>query len=125
MYQKIVIVGNLGRDPEMRYTPSGQAVTNFPVATNRRWTDNSGERHEETIWFQVSAWGKQAESCNTYLSKGAQVLVDGRLKCDPATGGPRIWINQAGEPRSSYEIDAEKVVFLSTRGDAGSDEEPF
>ena len=90
MYQKIVIVGNLGRDPEMRYTPSGQPVTNLSVATNRKWTSADGTPGEETIWFRVSVWGKQAETCNQYLSKGRQVLVEGRLRPDPATGGPRV-----------------------------------
>ena len=66
MFQKVILVGNLGRDPEMRYTPGGQAVTNFSVATNRRYTDSSGETRDETVWFRISAWGKQAETCNQY-----------------------------------------------------------
>lgn len=117
MYQKIVIVGNLGRDPEMRFTPSGQAVTNFNVATNRRYTSSTGERVDETIWFRVSVWGRQAETCNQYLSKGRKVLVEGRLTADPATGGPRIWTDSAGNPRASYEISAITVQFLSGRGE--------
>ncbi len=91
MYQTIIIAGNVGRDPEMRYTPSGQAVTSFSVATNRQYTNNNAETVKETIWFRVSAWGKQAETCNQYLKKGSKVLVEGRLTADPATGGPRIW----------------------------------
>ena len=118
MYQKIVIVGNLGRDPEMRYTPSGQAVTNLNVATNNRWTDKEGNPKEETTWFRVSVWGKQAEACNQYLSKGRQVLVEGRLRVDPATGGPRIWTGNDGQPRASYEINALSVRFLGGRGEA-------
>ena len=115
MYQKITIVGNLGRDPEMRYTPSGQAVTNFSVATNRRYTSSNGERVDETIWFRVSAWGRLAETCNQYLSKGRKVLVEGRLTADPATGGPRIWTDNSGQPRASFEISAITVQFLSGR----------
>jgi single-strand DNA-binding protein len=117
MYQKIVIVGNLGRDPEMRYTPSGQAVTNFSVATNRRYTSSNGERVDETVWFRVSVWGRQAETCNQYLAKGRKVLVEGRLTADPQTGGPRIWTDNSGEKRASFEISAVTVQFLSGRGE--------
>lgn len=119
MYQKLTIVGNLGTDPEMRYTPSGQAVTNLSVATNRRWTDGSGQQHEETTWFRVSVWGKQAESCNQYLSKGRQVFIEGRLTPDRETGGPRIWTDQNGNPRASYEMTALDVKFLGGRGEGG------
>lgn len=112
MYQKLTVVGNLGTDPEMRYTPSGQAVTNLSVAANRRWTDANGDQHEETTWFRVSVWGKQAETCNQYLSKGRMVLVEGRLNPDRETGGPRIWTDQNGNPRASYEMTASNVVFL-------------
>lgn len=115
MYQKIIIVGNLGRDPEMRYTPSGQAVTNLNVATNRQYTSNSGERVKETTWFRVSVWGKQAETANQYLRKGSKVLIEGRLNQDPATGGPRVWTGQDGAPRASFEITAQTVRFLSSR----------
>ena len=118
MYQKIVIVGNLGRDPEMRYTPSGQAVTNLSVATNRRYTSSAGEKVDETIWFRVSAWGRLAETCNQYLKKGRKVLVEGRLTADPATGGPRVWKDErTGESKASFEISAITVQFLSGRGD--------
>jgi len=121
MYQKLTIVGNLGRDPEMRYTPSGQAVTNFNVATSRRWTSGDGQQQEETIWFRVSVWGKQAESCNQYLSKGRQVLCEGRLTVDRETGEPRVWQDQNGKWRSSYEMTAFEVKFLGQRGgDSGS-----
>lgn len=119
MYQKLLIVGNLGGDPEMRYTPSGQAVTNFSVATSRKWTDNGGQQHEETVWFRVSVWGSQAETCNQYLSKGRQVLCEGRLTVDKETGGPRIWTDQSGKPRASYEMTAFEVRFLGTRGEGG------
>lgn len=115
MYHNVIIVGNLGRDPEMRYTPSGQAVTNFSVATNRQYTASSGESVKETIWFRVSAWGRQAEICNQYLRKGSKVLVEGRLVPDPATGGPRTWQRQDGTTAASFELSASTVRFLSTR----------
>jgi len=121
MFQKVVIVGNLGTDPEMRYTPSGSAVTNFNVATNRRWTGSDGQQNEETCWFRVSVWGKTAEVCNQYLSKGRQVLVEGTLRPDPETGGPRIWTDQNGQPRASFELTGRDVKFLGTRGDGGGD----
>jgi single-strand DNA-binding protein len=117
MYHTVIIVGNLGRDPEMRYTPSGQAVTSFSVATNRQYSNNAGEQVKETIWFRVSAWGKQAEICNQYLKKGSKVLVEGRLTPDASTGGPRIWTSQDGQPRASFEINAATVRFLSSRGE--------
>lgn len=119
MYQKIVIVGNLGRDPEMRYMPDGTAVTNLSVATNRRWTDRaSGEPREETTWFRVSVWGNQAEAVNQYLSKGRQVLVEGRLQPDSETGGPRLYTRQDGTVGASYEIRAFLVRFLSGRDES-------
>jgi single-strand DNA-binding protein len=117
MYQTIIIVGNVGRDPEMRYTPSGQAVTSFSVATNRQYTNNNGETVKETIWFRVSAWGKQAETCNQYLKKGSKVLVEGRLTADANTGGPRIWTGQDGAPHASFEVSAQTVRFLSSRSE--------
>jgi single-strand DNA-binding protein len=117
MYHTIIIVGNLGRDPEMRYTPSGQAVTNFSVATNRQYTGSDGEPVKETIWFRVSAWGKSAETCNQYLRKGSKVLVEGRLVPDPATGGPRLWSRQDGTSAASFEVSASTVRFLSSRGE--------
>jgi len=123
MYHTIIIVGNLGRDPEVRYTPSGQPVTSFSVATNRQYTNNAGETIKETLWFRVSAWGKTAEVCNQYLKKGSKVLVEGRLMADPATGGPRIWTGQDGAARASFEVTANTVRFLSSRGEAAVEEE--
>ncbi|MFQ5401561.1 MAG: single-stranded DNA-binding protein, partial [Anaerolineae bacterium] len=91
-YQSITIVGNLGRDPEMRYLENGQAVTNLNVACNRKWTDKAtGEAREEVTWFRVSVWGRQAEAANQYLQKGRQVLVEGRISPDPNTGSPRLF----------------------------------
>jgi len=115
MYQNLIIVGNLGRDPEMRYTPSGQAVTNFNVATNRKYKTSDGNKVEETTWFRISTWGKTAEVCNQYLKKGSKVLVEGRLNPDPDTGGPKIWTRQDGTSAASFELTANQVRFLSTR----------
>ncbi len=120
MYHTIIIVGNLGKDPEMRYTPSGQAVTSFSVASNRKYTSSNGEQVNETIWFRISAWGKQAEICNQYLKKGSKVLVEGRLTPDKNTGGPRIWQKQDGSSGASFEVTAGTVRFLSTRADGDS-----
>ncbi len=114
MYQRLVLVGNLGRDPEMRYTPQGTAVTTFPVATSRRYNTADGQQKEETVWFRVSVWGKQAETVNQYLAKGRQVLVEGALVPDD-NGGPRIWTGQDGKPRASFEVRAQTVRFLGKR----------
>lgn len=117
MYHTIIIVGNLGKDPEMRYLPNGQAVCDLSVATNRQYNNSSGQQVKETIWFRVSVWGKQAESTNQYLRKGSKVLIEGRLNPDQATGGPRIWTRQDGTAGASYEITANTVRFLSSRGE--------
>ncbi len=120
MYQRIVIVGRLGADPEMRYTPSGDPVTSFRVATNRRYTDREGNSHDETTWFRVTAWRRLAETCNQYLAKGRLVLVDGRLNPDES-GNPRVWTGKDGVARASYELTANTVKFLSPRGEAVSE----
>jgi single-strand DNA-binding protein len=120
MFHTLIIVGNVGRDPEMRYTPSGQAVTSFSVASNRKYTSSNGEQINETIWFRVSAWGKQAEICNQFLKKGSRVLIEGRLMPDKATGGPRIWQKQDGSSGSSFEVNAQTVRFLTTRNESES-----
>ncbi len=117
MYHKLIIVGNLGRDPEMRYLPSGQAVTNINVAANRVYTDSNGQRVEETTWFRVSVWGNQAEAVNQYLRQGSKVLVEGRLNPDPDTGGPRTYTRNDGTPGASFEVTARRVVFLSSRAE--------
>jgi single-strand DNA-binding protein len=119
MYQTLILVGNLGKDPEMRYTPSGKPVTSFSVATSHQYTNNNGETVKETVWFRVTTWGKQAEVCNQYLKKGNKVLVEGRLTADGATGGPRVWTGQDGTPRASFEVTANTVRFLSSRGEGG------
>lgn len=120
MYQKIIIIGNLGRDPEMRYMPDGTAVTSFSVATNRRWTDRAtGQPVDETTWFRVNVWGRQAETANEYLSKGRKVLVEGQLTPDRNTGSPKIFTRQDGTVGSSYEIRAFTVKFIGGRDEGG------
>jgi len=120
MYQKIIIVGNLGRDPEMRYMPDGTAVTSFSVATNRRWTDKAtGQPVDETTWFRVSVWGRRAEVANEYLTKGSKVLVEGRIKPDINTGGPRLWTAQDGTVRASFEVTADNFSFVGSKDDGG------
>ena len=110
MYQKVVIVGHLGKDPEMRYTAGGAPVVNFPVATNRRWTDNEGNSQEETTWFRVSVWGRQAETCNQYLEKGRLVLVEGEIRT-------RQYDDPQGVTRYSWDLNANSVKFLGGPGD--------
>lgn len=127
MYHTIIIVGSLGKDPEMRYTPSGQAVTSFNVATNRQYTNQQGQQVKETIWFRISAWGKTAEICSQYLKKGSKVLVEGRLNADPASGGPRTFTRNDGTAGASFEVTAQTVRFLSSKGETsgpGAAEEP-
>lgn len=119
MFQEITIVGYLGNDPEMRFTPSGSAVTSFSVATSRSYTNNAGQKIDETTWFRISVWGAQAESCNQYLSKGRPVLVVGRLRPDPQTGGPRVYTRKDGSAGASFEVNAHNVRFLPGRGDGG------
>lgn len=118
MYHKIIVVGNLGRDPELRYTQDGTPVTNFSIAANRRWNGSDGGQKEETVWFRVTAWRRMAEVCNEHLKKGRQVLVEGRLNPDPETGGPRVWTGKDGDARASFEITAINIRFLGGRGDA-------
>lgn len=118
-YTKLIIVGNLGRDPEMRYLESGQAVTNFSIASNRQYTASNGERVKETTWYRITVWGRQAETCNEYLKSGSQVLIEGRLNPDKESGGPRVYQRNDGGYASSYEVTADRVVFLTRAGGAG------
>lgn len=118
---KAMIIGNLGRDPEMRYTPSGKPVTSFSVAVSRKYTTADGDPREETQWFRVNAWSKLAETCNEFLSKGRKVFVEGRLQV-------RTWEGQDGQKRTSVEIVASDVVWLdqpktATLGEEGTAEE--
>lgn len=115
MYQEIEMIGNLGRDPEMRYAPSGDPVTSFSVATNKQYTNASGVIVKEVVWFRISVWNKAAEACNTYLHKGSRVFVKGVLTADSVNGGPRIWTGQDGLPHANFEVKASLVKFLNSR----------
>ena len=110
MYQSVTVIGHLGRDPEMRYTSSGVPVTNFSVATSRKWTDAAGAAQEKTTWFKVSAWRKLAEVCNQYLHKGQLVMVEGEVDAS-------AWTGQYGAAKATLELTARTVKFLS-RGEA-------
>lgn len=123
MFQQLTIVGYLGNDPVMRFTPGGQAVTSFSVATSHSYTNNAGQKVDETTWFRISVWGTQAESCNQYLSKGRPVLVVGRLRPDPQSGGPRVYNRKDGSPGASFEINALNVRFLPSGGEGGTYQE--
>jgi single-strand DNA-binding protein len=113
---KMSVIGFLGTDPEMRYTPNGNPVTSFRIATSRSYTSSDGERHEETEWFTVVAWNQLAELCNQYLSKGRRAYVDGRLHSS-------TWEGQDGQTRFRNEIIAERVLFLDRApGGPGSPE---
>jgi single-strand DNA-binding protein len=122
MWHTIIIAGNVGRDPEMRYTPSGQAVTSFSVATSRSYTGSNGQQVKETIWFRISAWGKLAETCSQYLKKGSKVLVEGRMNAD-SNGNPRTFQRNDGTTGASFEVTANTVRFLSSRGETASSSE--
>ena len=104
---KVMIIGNVGRDPEMRYTPNGAAVTSFSVAVSRRWTSNDGQQQDETEWFNVVAWNKLAEVCNQYVTKGSSVFVEGRLRT-------RSWDGQDGQKHYRTEVVAFTVQFLGS-----------
>jgi single-strand DNA-binding protein len=110
-YQQLTIIGRVGRDAEMRYTNSGQAVTSFSVAVSEQYTKDN-EKIKTTVWFRVSSWGKQAEVCNQYVKKGMLVQVVGKLKGDEG-GNPRIYTKQDGSAASSFEMTALNVLFLS------------
>lgn len=114
MFHTLLVVGNVGKEPEMRYTPSGQAVTTFSVATNRQYTDSGGEQIKETVWFRVTTWGKQAEVNNQYVKKGMKILVEGRLEPDKSTGGPRVFEKKDGSHGATFEVTASVVRFLSS-----------
>lgn len=116
MFQKIILAGNLGRDPEMRYTQSGTPVTNFSMATNEKWTDSDGGPQERTTWWRVTCWGRLGETVNQYLSKGRQVLVECRINPDPETGGPRVYQRNDGSWGAQYEVTALTVKFLGGGG---------
>jgi single-strand DNA-binding protein len=110
-----MIIGHLGRDPEMRYTPSGRPVTTFSVATSRSWNTSDGERRSDTEWFNVVAWGSLAEICKQYLSKGQQVYIEGRLQT-------RRWEDDDGNKRTTVEIVSKEMIMLGDRKKKGDDD---
>ena len=112
---KAILVGNLGRDPELRQTPSGQSVCNFTLATSENWTDRNGERVERTEWHRIVAWGKTGELCAQYLSKGRTVYVEGRIQT-------REWEDKDGNKRYTTEINAQTVNFIGPRPGGGADD---
>lgn len=112
---KVIIIGNLGRDPEMRYTPSGQGVTSFSVASNRRYRTADGEQREETMWFNINAWGRQAEICNQYLTRGSQVYVEGILTT-------RVFTGSDGQPRVANDVRLTQMQMLGSRGGGMDDD---
>ena len=105
-FNKIIIIGNLGRDPELRYTPQGNAVCNFSVATNEKRRDKAGELQDLTTWFRVTLWGKQAENGSKYLTKGSPVYIEGRLRVDD-------WTDRDGQQRYTLEVHATDMQFIS------------
>jgi single-strand DNA-binding protein len=112
MFEQLILIGNLGGDPELRYTSSGAPVATFSLAVNRKWTNSDGSPGEETKWFRVTVWRKLAETCNQYLAKGRQVMVIGRVAASAFSG-------QDGSPRASLEVTADSVRFLGGgRGEA-------
>jgi len=113
---KVMIIGNVGTDPEMRFSPNGNPVTTFRMATSRIFTTSDGERKQETEWFTVVTWSKLAESCNQFLTKGRRAYVEGRLRT-------RSWEGQDGQRRSRVEIVADRVLFLDRAGAAPLPEE--
>ena len=117
MINKVILVGNLGNDPELRHTQSGTPVASFSVATTRRWKGQDGQQQEETEWHRIVAWQRLAEICNEYLHKGSKVYVEGRLQT-------RKWQDQSGNDRYTTEIVAQDVQFLTPRGEGGGRSEP-
>ena len=117
MLNKMLVIGNVGRDPEMRYTPNGSAVTSFSLAVNRYYTPAGGERQEETEWFDITAWNRLAETCNNYVTRGMKVYVEGRLRS-------RSWVGQDGQTRFRNEIVANTVTFLNRPQGGGPPGEP-
>jgi single-strand DNA-binding protein len=111
-FQQVIIIGNLGRDPEMKYTPSGVPVTKFSVAVSRSWTGQDGQKQEKTVWFNVSAWTKLAEFASQYLTKGQSVVVVGEID------EVRVWQDQSGNHRPSLEVRAQTIRFNGPRPDS-------
>ena len=123
MFQQVIVIGNLGAEPEMRYTPDGTPVTNFSVAVNERWTNSDGSSGERVTWFRVTAWRRLAEICDQYLAKGRRVMVIGQVRAS-------AWLDQEGNARASLELTARGVKFLDSangeddNGSYAEDESP-
>lgn len=129
---KVILLGNLGQDPELKYLPSGQPVATFSVATSEKWTDRDGNRQTSTEWTRVTVWGKMAETCNHYISKGSQVYIEGKLKTSS-------WVDKDGKKQYKTEVEASTVQFIGSNnkttpkkedkeesnGDFASDDVPF
>lgn len=109
-FNKCILVGNLGRDPELRYTPQGTPVCSFTMATNERRKDKNGEMQDHTTWFRVTLWGRQAETASQYLTKGRPVYIEGRLRVEE-------WTDRDGKPRYTLEVHATDMQFIGSRGD--------
>ena len=118
MFQQTIVIGNVGNDPELRYTAAGKPVANFSVATNERWKSQDGQMQERTTWFRVAAWDKLAENCNQYLRKGRQVLVIGRVSA-------HAYIAADNAPKATIEVTATTVRFLSPSGNGKAEPGPF
>lgn len=117
MYQQVTLVGNLGNDPEMRYTPSGVPVTSFSLAVNKNWVGQDGQRQDKTLWFRVTAWRKQAETVSQYLTKGQRVLIIGEIE------EARPYTDREGNLRATLEVTAQTIKFLSTRNEGAGGSE--
>jgi len=111
-FNKIIIVGNLGRDPELRYTPQGTPVCSFTLATNERRKDKTGEMQDQTTWFRITLWGRQAETASQYLTKGRPVYIEGRLRVEE-------WTDRDGKPRHTLEVHATDMQFIGSGGGGG------
>lgn len=111
-FNKIIIVGNLGRDPELRYTPQGTPVCSFTLATNERRKDKAGEMQDQTTWFRITLWGRQAETASQYLTKGRPVYIEGRLRVEE-------WTDRDGKPRHTLEVHATEMQFIGGGGGGG------
>lgn len=115
MYQNIILIGNVGNEPEMRYTPSGVAVTSFSLAVNKHWTDSgTNEKKEKTTWFRITTWRKTAEIASQYLKKGSKVMVAGEMEA------PNAYLDKSGKPAASLEVTANEIKFLDSKPQDGN-----
>jgi single-strand DNA-binding protein len=114
---KVILMGTLGKDPELKFTPGGSAVCSFSIATKETWYDEKNEKHEKTEWHKIVVWGKKAESCNQYLAKGSQVYIEGKLQT-------RSWDDKDGTKRYTTEISAKDVQFINRKKESGGEAKP-